>query len=119
MADDEDGQGLTDKDITDRFAGIEAEQAKQGGTLDKILDALGKLTPGQPAPEGSPKQEAGSVAEQVRAELDRAKQEQAAADKEKGHADTIAGLRADVDKLREQPPAPPVRRIEHWMGHRR
>lgn len=82
--------------------------------VDWLISKLGGGGGGKPAED--PKDNAASVQDMVRAELDRKEKERAAAearDKEKAeHED----LKATVAKLAEKPPAQPVPRRQKFLG---
>jgi hypothetical protein len=117
MAED---QALTDAQINQRFGSIETEQQKQGGMIQRVLDALqaGARPPAAPAAAGAP----ADIGAAVRDELARAGKAQedqetrTTAQAAKAAADALA---AQVEALKEAPPAEPVRRVEGLMGWRR
>lgn len=85
-----------------RFAKIEAEQAEQGGKLDQILAKLsgGSSGEGKTAPAATAKDEAGSMADQVR----RAVEAVGAEKEQKAAADQHAAEHQALKEMREKPP---------------
>lgn len=111
----------------DRLDRLEATQEQQGQTLERIEAALARIVPGSHA-EAEQRTEhrldrGSSLAEQVKAELAKAKQqEQDTADKESERSEREQ-IKADLAKLREKPPAPPPNPLKAlatkgWGGDR-
>jgi septal ring factor EnvC (AmiA/AmiB activator) len=118
---------MTDTDTTEgetpdatRLDRVEQAQQEQGSKLDALIETVNKIIPGSHA-EAEQRTERhldrkSAVAEEVKAELEKAKQEEArakAADDEKSEREQI---RADLAKLQETAPAPPVPRRTRMLG---
>lgn len=110
MTDDETTEATEPADET-RLDRLEDKQEEQGQILARIEQALAKIIPTSHA-EAEQRTEqrldrGSSIAEAVRAELDKAKRDEAAqqdADQEKTERQELRDLAA---KLREKPPTPP------------
>lgn len=106
---------------TQRLDALEAEQKKQGGTLDTILGILqGKKTGTPPAPGPDPGTGGGqtSIADEIARQLDERDARDKAAKNDKDQADWRAGVDAKLAGMTESAPEAPVRRIEQRMGWR-
>lgn len=89
----------------DRLTAVEAEQKRQGGLLDQILDKLSGKAPGRPSQEGTGEPSGKSIGELVREGVEQLRaEEQAQADR-----DAEKAQRADHDArlaaLEERPPS--------------
>lgn len=93
----------------ERLDRVEAKVDKLTGLVEKFIGSGGNT---EPAAKQAPTRPEG-VEEQVRAELARAKAEEAKQAEERETKETVASLRA---KLEEKPPAPPVRRATKLLG---
>lgn len=116
MADDEHEDGSQEE----RLNRLEHTQAEQGTKLDAILDKLGSIVPGSHA-EAQDRQEArldrpSSVAEQVQAELAKAREEEARQAARAEHETEHERIKAEQARLREAPPLPPARRATKLLG---
>ena len=115
MTDTETEAGQPGTDATDHER-IERVETK----LDALIETVSKIIPGSHA-EAEERTErrldrGSAVAEEVKAELEKAKQEEAkrrAADEDKNER---AQIRADLAKLQETPPAQPVPRRTRILG---
>lgn len=107
----------TEEEATDpakRMDQLEAKQETLSGKLDQILGILGskdKPADGPADPAGSP-----DIASQIREQLAERDRQAAAANAEAERDGTVAALRAKVEELTEQAPAPMPRRVERLMG---
>lgn len=122
MTDDKPDAGGTDAQRLER---LEQRQEQTDGKLDEILGLIkGGITraDGEDKGAGGPADRPGSVAEQVRAELERARKE----DADRAAADAASAAdaadrestRARLAKLEERPPARPQPRRERVMWGR-
>lgn len=94
-----------------RLDRLEATQEAQGETLSRIEQMIGKLVPGSHA-EAQERTEARldrgtTLAEQVKAELAKAKADEAAAQAAEDEKSERQQIREQLAQLREKPPAPP------------
>ncbi len=115
MADNDPATEAAEPPEGDRLDKLEATQETQGHALERIEQALSRIVPGSHA-EAQQRTEqrldrGSSLAEQVKAELAKAKEDEAreaadaqAKDAEKSEREEI---RAAAAALREKPPAPP------------
>jgi uncharacterized protein YceH (UPF0502 family) len=103
-------------DASSRIDGLERK-------VDAIIDRLGQLVGGAHKDATATTQarldEPGSVAEEVRRELARAKQEEIANESEAERKARLEALEDKVVKLTEKTPEPPPRRVEKIMGWHR
>lgn len=114
------GEGQQDASLDDRVGSLEAGQQSLSGKIDQILGILSKDGGGghgdeptdPPQRGGTP----GSIAHQIREQLDKRDREDAARKKEDERDGTITALREQVAALTEQEPTPPPRRVERLMG---
>lgn len=117
---------MADEDVTeatehtgDRLDRLEATQEEQGTKLDAILDKLSSVLPNRGEAEGQTERHldrGSSVAEQVQAELAKAKQEEARRAHEEEHQSEHQRLAEERARLREAPPLPPARRATKLLG---
>lgn len=101
--------GGQDQGLTARVDGLEQK-------LDAVLEALGKRKdpPAGPGPADQP----GSVADEIARALDeRDARDRASREKADGES-RIKGLEEKIAGLAEQPPEPPVRKVESFMKWR-
>lgn len=110
MADDSTTQA--DEPTEDaRLDKLEATQEQQGATLERIEQMLSKVIPGSHAEAQQRTEErldrGSSLAEQVRAELDKAKADEAAAAEKNTERSEREEIKAQLAAMKEKPPAPP------------
>ncbi len=115
MADNDPATEAADPPADDRLDKLEATQETQGHALERIEQALSRIAPGSHAQAQERTEQrldrGSSLAEQVKPELAKAKEDEAretadaqAKDAEKTEREEI---RAATAALREKPPAPP------------
>lgn len=101
--------------LDERVGRLETGQQTLTEKLDQVLAAVtrrpGKDDDPAPGPSGRP----GSIAEQVQAELARAKQEAAAAEAAEAEKSDREQIKEQLAKLKEAPPVQPQRRSERVM----
>lgn len=116
MADDPAGGALTDDQINERFGKVETAQAEQGTKLDRVLAILTRPG-GAPAapPAADPATAAGSIQEQIRAELERAGKTELDEREKAESKKSLEDLRAQLAQLTEVPPKNPARRVTSVM----
>ena len=126
MADDPPAGG--EPPAGDRLDRLEETQREQGTALQRIETALAKIVPGSHAEAQDrvqdrldrPSQAEGTIAEQVQAELRKAREKDArdaAAAKERADRDAAEQSTAErLAKLEEKPPQPPARRVTKLLG---
>lgn len=116
MADDETTEAEAAPET--RLDRLEATQHEQGETLTRIEQALAKIVPGSHAEAERRTEErldrGSSLAEQVRAELDKAKQDEAAAAERDSEKSEREQIKEQLAALREKPPAPPRNPIKKF-----
>lgn len=110
-----------------RLARLESTQEQQGATLERIEAALARIVPGSHAEAEHRTEErldrGSSLAEQVKAELAKAKQQEADAAAKDSEKSEREQMKADLAALREKPPAPPRNPVKGfatlgWGGDR-
>jgi hypothetical protein len=116
MADDP--EALTDAQINERFGKLETAQTEQGSKLDRVLAILSR--PGGAPPAAPPGADpaaaaAGSIQEQIRAELERAGKTEMDEREKAESRKSLEDLRAQLKALAEVPPKNPVRRVTSVM----
>jgi len=91
--------------------------------LDALIETVGKIIPGshREAEERTERRldRGSTVAEEVKAELEKAKRDADAAKAADDDKTERQQMRDDLAKLKETPPAQPVPRKEKWLGWKR
>jgi hypothetical protein len=117
---DGDGQGQQDQALSDRVSTLETGQETLSGKLDQVIGMLGGKGGGghadDPTAAADSTGNAGNIAHEIRAQLDKVAREKEAAAKEGERDGTLAELRAKVAELTEKTPEPMPRRVEKIMG---
>lgn len=118
---------MADEDVTEASEGTDSErldrlehtQAEQGTKLDLILDKLAGALPTHAEAEKHEEhrlERGSSIADQVAAELAKARAEESRKQGEAEHQSEHARLAEERARLREAPPAPPRRRATALLG---
>jgi|SRR5690348_9054532 len=96
-----------------RIDQLEARIEGQESKLDQILGMLsGGSKPDAPAGDAPPT----DIASEIREQLAAAERKRRAEEAEAARDGTLSALKARVEELSEQPPAPMPRRVEKIMG---
>jgi hypothetical protein len=114
------GQDDGDEGLEDRVGQLETGQQSLTAKVDQILGIVSGSSNdaggggGDQDPPGQP----GSIAEEIRVQLDDRDAKNAAAADDAAKTDRLGALETKVAELAEKPPAPMPRRVEKFMGWR-
>lgn len=98
-----------------RIARLETEQASMSGKIDRILGIVGGGA-SPPAGTDEPAGKSASIAEEIRAQLDKRDADEKTKAEKNAQGKTIADLQAMMKELAEKPPEEPVKRRHKIMG---
>lgn len=118
MADENNTDPQPEQGIDKRVSSLEAGQESLTQKIDKILGLVGGGHADEPSDDDGQPAHGGSIAHEIRAQLDeRDRRAKADADKQ-STADELAAVKTRLAELSEKPPEPMPRRVEKWMGWR-
>jgi hypothetical protein len=113
------GRGAGDEGLEDRVGQLETGQQSLSQKVDQILGIVSGSSGGDGGGGGQdPPGQPGSIAEEIRVQLDDRDARNAAAADEQAKTDRLGALETKVAELAEKPPAPVPRRVEKFMGWR-
>jgi hypothetical protein len=115
------GQGTDGGGLEDRVGQLETGQQSLTGKVDRILGIVsGSSSDGSDGGDGGGQDagQPGSIAEEIRVQLDERDAASAAAADDQAKTDRLGALETKVAELAEKPPAPMPRRVEKFWGWR-
>jgi hypothetical protein len=112
------GQGTDGGGLEDRVGQLETGQQSLTGKVDRILGIVSGSSTSDSDGGGQDAGQPGSIAEEIRVQLDQRDAASAAAADDQAKTDRLGALETRVAELAEKPPAPMPRRVEKFWGWR-